>query len=103
RLGHRLSGVLFVGPHQPYLAYVSDVLPSLGEEGVQICTLRDLVAEGATAPPEPDPAVAALKSSAEIVKAVEAAVRMYEELPGQGLTVETPWSEIQLTPDDWAE
>jgi hypothetical protein len=41
--------VLFVGPHQPYLAYVADVLPSLGEEGVQTCTLRDLVAEGAAA------------------------------------------------------
>lgn len=30
RLGHRRGGVLFVGPHQPYLAYVADVLPSLG-------------------------------------------------------------------------
>ena len=46
RLGHRRGGVLFVGPHQPYLAYVSDVLPSLGEEGVQTCTLRDLVSGG---------------------------------------------------------
>ena len=43
RLGHHRGGVLFVGPHQPYLAYVADVLPSLGEEGVQTCTLRDLV------------------------------------------------------------
>ena len=55
RLGHRRGGVLFVGPHRPYLAYVSDVLPSLGEEGVQTCTLRDLVAEGATATVEVDP------------------------------------------------
>ena len=53
RLGHRRGGVLFVGPHQPYLAYVADVLPSLGEEGVQTCTLRDLVPEGAAAPPRP--------------------------------------------------
>ena len=29
-----------------YLDYVADVLPSLGEEGVQTCTLRDLVPEG---------------------------------------------------------
>ena len=47
---HRRGGVLFVGPHQPYLAYVADVLPSLGEDGVQTCTLRDLVPEGADAP-----------------------------------------------------
>ena len=45
-LGGRRGGVLFVGPHRPYLAYIADVLPSLGEEGVQICTLSDLVAEG---------------------------------------------------------
>jgi len=81
RLGHRQGGVLFVGPHQPYLAYVSDVLPSLGEEGVQTCTLRDLVAEGATAAMETDPAVARLKSSADLVKAIEAAVRFYEKPP----------------------
>ena len=55
RLGHRRGGVLFVGPHQPYLAYVADVLPSLGEEGVQTCTLRDLVPEGAGAAPRADP------------------------------------------------
>nr|MDT0667780.1 AAA family ATPase [Micromonospora sp. DSM 115978] len=66
RLGHRRGGVLFVGPHRPYLAYVGDVLPSLGEEGVQTCTLRDLVAEGADAAIEPDPAVARLKSSAKL-------------------------------------
>ena len=58
RLGHRRGGVLFVGPHQPYLAYVADVLPSLGEEGVQTCTLRDLVPEGADAAAETDPDVA---------------------------------------------
>jgi DNA helicase IV len=103
RLGHRRGGVLFVGPHQPYLAYVEDVLPSLGEEGVQTCTLRDLVAEGAAATAEADPDVALLKSSADMVKAIEAAVRFYEEPPGKGMTVETHWSEIWLSADDWAE
>ncbi|MGK5169852.1 RNA polymerase recycling motor ATPase HelR [Geodermatophilus sp. CPCC 205761] len=103
RLGHHRGGVLFVGPHQPYLAYVADVLPSLGEEGVQTCTLRNLVAEGAAAAVETDPAVARLKSSADLVEAVETAVRFYEEPPTEVLTVETPWSDIRLTADDWAE
>jgi DNA helicase IV len=103
RLGHRRGGVLFVGPHQHYLAYVADVLPSLGEEGVQICTLRDLVAEGAAAAIETDPDVARLKSSADMVKAIEPAVRFYENAPGQGMTVETNWSDIWLSADDWAE
>jgi len=103
RLGHRRGGVLFVGPHQPYLAYVSDVLPSLGEEGVQTCTLRDLVAEGAAAGIETDPDVARLKSSADLVQAIETAVRFYENLPAEGMTVETPWSAIWLSANDWAE
>ncbi|MGH3317113.1 MAG: RNA polymerase recycling motor ATPase HelR [Nocardioidaceae bacterium] len=103
RLGHRRGGVLFVGPHQPYLAYVADVLPSLGEEGVQTCTLRDLVPEGAAASPEADPEVARLKSAADMVKAIEPAVRLYEEPPTEGMLVETPWSDVWLGADDWAE
>jgi len=103
RLGHRRGGVLFVGPHQPYLAYVADVLPSLGEEGVQICTLRDLVAEGAAAASETDPEVARLKSSADLVEAIEAAVRFYEKPPTKGMTVQTHWSGIWLSANDWAE
>ncbi|HEY2639819.1 MAG TPA: RNA polymerase recycling motor ATPase HelR [Streptosporangiaceae bacterium] len=103
RLGHRRGGVLFVGPHQPYLAYVSDVLPSLGEEGVQVCTLRDLVSEGAAAGIEADPNVARLKSSADLVRAIETAVRFYENPPATGMTVETHWSDIWLSADDWAE
>src|SRR3954447_12872236 len=103
RLGHHRGGVLFVGPHQPYLAYVADVLPSLGEEGVQLCTLRDLVPEGATAGIETDPDVARLKSSADLVTGIETAVRFYEEPPTKGMTVETDSSDIWLSADDWAE
>jgi DNA helicase IV len=103
RLGHRRGGVLFVGPHQPYLAYVSDVLPSLGEEGVQTCTLRDLVPEGAKAGTEADQVVARLKSSADMVGAIEAAVTFYERPPDKGMNVKTPWSDIWLSAEDWAE
>jgi hypothetical protein len=103
RLGHRRGGVLFIGPHQPYLAYVSDVLPSLGEEGVQTCTLRDLVPEGAAATAEADPDVARLKSSADLVKAIDEAVKFYETPPATGMKVETHWSDIWLDPADWIE
>ncbi|MGH8890858.1 MAG: RNA polymerase recycling motor ATPase HelR [Acidothermaceae bacterium] len=103
RLGHHRGGVLFVGPHQPYLAYVADVLPSLGEEGVQTATLRDLVAEGTAATIETDPNLARLKSTADLVKAIEAAVSFYEEPPAEGMTVETDSSDIWLSADDWAE
>ncbi len=103
RLGEGRGGVLFVGPHQPYLAYVADVLPSLGEEGVQTCTLRDLLPEGASAAHEPDPEVARLKATADMVRAIEPAVRLYEEPPTEGMEVETPWADVWLSPHDWAE
>ncbi len=103
RLSRRHGGVLFVGPHRPYLDYVADVLPSLGEEGVQTCTVRDLVPEGAEAATEADRDVARLKASVELVRAIEAAVRIYEEPPTEGMLVETEWSDVWLSADDWAE
>lgn len=102
RLGHRRGGLLFVGPHEPYLDYVSDVLPSLGEDGVRTCTLRDLVPEGAAAVPEADPRVARLKGSRALVEAVEPAVRFSERPPTTSLLVETPWADVPVTPADWA-
>jgi RNA helicase len=103
RLGHRRGGVLFVGPHQPYLAYVSDVLPSLGEEGVQTCTLRDLVPEGATAAVETDPEVRRLKADARMVGSIEPAVAFYEKPPTSSIEVVTPWADVRLDAADWAE
>jgi hypothetical protein len=102
-LGRQHGGVLVVGPHEPYLAYVGDVLPRLGEEGVRTCTLRDLVPEGATAGPEPDPEVARLKATAALVAAIEPAVRFSERPPTEGLLVETPWADLWLGAADWAE
>ncbi len=103
RLGSSRGGVLFVGPHRPYLAYIADVLPSLGEEGVQTCTLRDLVDEGAAAAVETDPDVARLKSSVAMVTAIESAVQVHEEPPTEGLLVETDWADVWISPADWAE
>jgi len=70
---------------------------------VQTCTLRDLVPEGAAAAIEADPVVAGLKSSTGMGKAIEPAVRFYEEPPTEGMTVETHWSDVWLSASDWAE
>jgi superfamily I DNA/RNA helicase len=40
---------------------------------------------------------------AELVTAVDAAVRFYEDPPTRGLTVSTQWSDVRLSADDWAE
>ena len=104
RLGHHRGGVLFVGPHQPYLAYVADVLPSLGEEGrADLHPARPGGRGGRRRVPSADPDVARLKSSAQMVTAIEPAVRFYEEPPTAGMTVETDWADVRLRAADWAE
>lgn len=103
QVDQRRGGVLYVGPHRPYLAYLADILPSLGEDGVQTCTLADLVPEGATAGTEVDAEVARLKASADLVQMIEPAVALYEEVPTRSLTLDSPWGEIVLTSADWAE
>lgn len=103
RLNRSRGGVLIVGPHRPYLDYVGDVLPGLGEEGVQLCTLRDLLAEGATVAPEADPVVARLKSSAQWVAAIEKGIRFYEDAPAEPMAVTVDDQSLRLTPEDWAE
>jgi hypothetical protein len=103
RLNNRANGVLFVGPSRGYLAYVDDVLPSLGEDSVQICTLRDLVAESAQARRETDPTAARLKASSVVVDAIDAAVRLYERPPTSPTEIETPWADVIIRPADWSE
>lgn len=103
RVQRHRGGLLVVGPSQPYLDYVADVLPSLGEQRVLTCTLADLVPWGQEARPEADPRVASLKASAELVLAVEAAVGFFEEPPMTGMTVATPWDDVEITGDDWRD
>lgn len=97
------DGILFIGPHRPFLAYVAEVLPALGEEDVRTATLRDMLPEGAAAGAEPDPQVARLKADARMVEAVEPAIALYEEPPTTPLDVETDWGSVRITARDWAE
>lgn len=97
------GGVLVIGPHRGYLNYIADVLPNLGEEGVVIATLEDLVPQGADAVAEPDPEVARLKASGRLLEAVDAAVAFYEVPPSDELLVETSEGSVDVTADDWAE
>ncbi|WP_353113884.1 RNA polymerase recycling motor ATPase HelR [Microbacterium sp.] len=96
-------GILFIGPHEPYLSYIADVLPGLGEDGVRACTLRDLVAEGVRAAPEEDSRIAALKADVRMVEAIEPAVRLYEEPPVVDLAIETEWADLEVSAADWAD
>ncbi|SEI82232.1 RNA polymerase recycling motor ATPase HelR [Demequina mangrovi] len=101
RLAAQGGGVLVVGPHRPYLAYIADVLPSLGEDSVRTCTVTDLVPEGRLAPAEADPDVARLKADLDL--AIDAAVALYEEPPTSTLRLDVGDEQVEVTPADWVE
>jgi DNA helicase IV len=103
RISNHGSGLLFVGPSPAYMAYVADVLPSLGEDGAQLGTIRGLVEEGPAASIESDPEVARLKATGTLNAAIENAVRAHEIPPSEGVAVETPWMEVWLDAASWAE
>ena len=104
RLGRAHGGVLFVGPHQPYLAYVARRAAGLGEEGVQTCTLRDLVPEGATADAETDAAVARLKAVGRDGRRDRAGRRALRGTAGdRACASRRRGADIALTAEDWAE
>lgn len=103
RLRSGRGGVLFIGPSHAYTAYVADILPDLGEEGVRTCTLADLLPGAEDALPEADAQVARLKADARMVAAVDEAVRRRQSPPVRVTTVETAWGELELTASDWAE
>ncbi|GLB64578.1 DNA helicase [Dietzia sp. NCCP-2495] len=113
RSGISRGNLLLVGPHRPYLDYVSDVLPALGEHSVQTATVADLAGAALAGaaleldvdelPDEADPDIARLKSGVEMVDAIDTAVRFYEEPPTESMVVQTEWLDLRITPADWAE
>lgn len=101
RAGH--GGLLFVGPHRPYVDYVDDVLPSLGEDGALVCAVDDLVAGGAEAAEETDPQIRRLLGDGRVVDAVDAAVRRWQRPPRRATAIETAWGTVVVGPAEWSE
>ncbi|RUQ86252.1 HelD family protein [Labedella gwakjiensis] len=75
----RLSreGVLIVGPNPDFLRYISEVLPSLGEDSVVLTSLHTLL-PGVVAQREDERDVAEVKGRLDLAKAVENAVARRE-------------------------
>ncbi len=103
QVGHHRGGVLVIGPHGPYLSYVADVLPDLGEDGVRVCLLDEMVPEGRNAVAEASPRAAAVKGSASMTEMIDRAIRFYETPPANDMVVETEWGAVLLRAADWAE
>ena len=69
------QGVLVVGPNRLFLAYIEQVLPSLGEAGVQMATLGDVVGGVRVDDRREQAEVGRLKGDLRMVRFVSKAVR----------------------------
>lgn len=79
------TGVLIVGPSTEFLAYISDVLPSLGESGV-VSVTADRLFPGVLTDPDASDAVADLKGSAAMAPLLADAVARRQRRPKEPLT-----------------
>jgi DNA helicase IV len=69
----RRSGVLVVGPNSAFLRYIAQVLPALGESGIQQSTVDQLVSDRQASRHDPVP-VAVLKGDARMAEVLRRAV-----------------------------
>lgn len=68
------QGVLVIGPNRLFLSYIEQVLPSLGEAGVALSTLSDLVAD-VRVNDRDEPVAARVKGDIRMVEFLERAVK----------------------------
>jgi DNA helicase IV len=89
-------GVLVYGPNRRFLTYISEVLPSLGENDVQLATLPDLVGVEATLN-EPDD-LARIKGRAQLADGLARWVQARQP-HGISLELSTAHGTVVLGPD----
>jgi len=95
------QGVLVVGPNRVFLRYISRVLPSLGESGVEQVVLPDLVPDvrfGATDPPE----AVRVKGDARMAPMIAKAVRDRQRPLRRDLVVGYGLTTLRLRADESA-
>jgi DNA helicase IV len=68
------QGVLVVGPNRLFLAYIEQVLPSLGEAGVELAVLADLIQTVSVRGTDP-PDIGRVKGDERMVRVIAEAVR----------------------------
>lgn len=96
------QGVLVVGPNRIFLSYIEQVLPSLGEAGVRIAQLSDLVPHVRISGYD-DEATARVKGDLRMVKVVRAAVRDRERPLREPLRLPYGVQHLTLSVSDSAE
>jgi DNA helicase IV len=88
-------GVLVVGPNPTFLRYIGQVLPSLGETSVLLCTVAELH-PGLHARGAEPAATAAVKGRAEMAAVVAAAVRDRQQVPDDPVELTVEQQRVRL-------
>ncbi|MEH0146690.1 ATP-binding domain-containing protein [Corynebacterium sp. Q4381] len=94
------TGVLIIGPNDTFLDYISRVLPELGETGVVLTTIADLVpgfTPEALASNEPF-AAREVKGSEEMAVILKRAVQAYETVPKEPVALLIDGVPVSATP-----
>lgn len=94
------TGVLIIGPNQTFLEYISRVLPELGETGVVISTLANLVPGFTPSADASSESLAAreVKGSIEMVTILKRAVQNYQLVPDKNVQIDVDGVTIEATP-----
>lgn len=94
------QGVLVVGPNRLFLAYIEQVLPSLGEAGVEIAVLGDLLRPRVRVDRLDDEATAAVKGDLRMMKVLAKAVDDRERVLREDFHVGFGIQRLRLTVAD---
>ncbi|WP_257183377.1 HelD family protein [Corynebacterium cystitidis] len=90
------TGVLIVGPNQTFLEYISRVLPELGETGVVLTTIADLVP--GFSPTGTEPLLGReIKGSEEMVTILKRAVQAWQTVPESTVHITVGSIELRVT------
>ncbi len=92
------QGVLVVGPNRLFLSYIEQVLPSLGEAGVEIAVLSDLIPHVRVNGNDPTP-VAHVKGDQRMIRVIRKAVRERQRPLREPLRVPYGLQRLSVTPE----
>lgn len=93
------QGVLVVGPNRLFLGYIEQVLPSLGEAGVELAVLGDLI-DPVRVRDRDTPLAARVKGDARMVKVLAKAVRDRKRALRRDLVVGFGLTRLRVTVAD---
>jgi DNA helicase IV len=91
------SGVLVIGPNTTFMRYIDQVLPSLGETGVNLTTVGGLL-PGVEAELTDGHAMAVIKGDLRMAGVVGAAVRYHQRVPRKPIRLEIDGVGLELEP-----